>query len=80
MHFYLRTTPTEATKVIISVSKKISKKAVVRNTIKRRLRPLLREITLELEPKTYMIVAKTGADKIKGQALREELAELFKKS
>ena len=78
-HFYLRVTSSDKVKVIISVSKKISKKAVVRNTVKRRVRAIMWELLKNLKPGTYLIVAKPGAEKIRGQNLKDELAELFKK-
>lgn len=79
-HFYLRLKPSSDTvKLIISVSKKVSKKAVIRNLIRRRVRPILREFINNLKPAEYFIVAKPGAEKIKGHVLRGELAELLKK-
>jgi len=76
LHFYLRVKPALTTRVIISVSKKISKKAVTRNTVRRRLRPIMREFVSRLKPATYFIVAKPGAEKIKGKALENELKSL----
>lgn len=78
-HFYLRLSPDDAAKVIISVSKKVSKKAVIRNRIRRRVRPIVREFISDLKPATYFIIAKPGAEKIRGQSLKKELAELLKK-
>lgn len=76
--FVLRISPSEKVEFVISVSKKVAKKAVTRNLIRRRLRPVLRE--LKLSPAKYLIVAKPGAEKLKGEALKSELAMLFKKS
>jgi len=76
MHFYLRTTPNSETTVIISVSKKVSKKAVVRNLIKRRVRAIIRNLKKELKPMTYMIIAKPEAELVKGKALETELRSL----
>lgn len=78
-HFYLRVIPADRVMLVISVSKKVSKKAVVRNRIRRRVRPILREFITSLKPAEYFIVAKLGAENIKGQRLKDELAELFKK-
>ena len=75
-YFYLRITPSDKVKVIISVSKKVSKKAVIRNRIRRRVRPILREYISSLKPATYFIVAKPGAEKIKGKELENELKSL----
>lgn len=76
MHFYLRVVSDDKKRVIISVSKKISKKAVVRNRIRRRVRPIVRELTPELKPATYFIIAKPGAENIKGKELESELRSL----
>lgn len=77
-HFTLRVTPNEALKVIISISKKVSKKAVIRNRIRRRIRPILS--TFKLPTATYLLVVRSGPEEIKGNELRVELAGLFKKS
>jgi len=74
MHFSLRISPNSEVKTIISVSKKISKKAVIRNRIKRRIRSILSE--LKLKPATYLIMAKPGSEKIKGKELENELKSL----
>jgi ribonuclease P protein component len=75
-HFYLMVKPSAKVKVVISVSKKISKKAVIRNRIRRRVRPITREFISSLSPATYFIVAKPGAEKIKGKELENELRSL----
>lgn len=77
-HLTLRVTPSETLKVIISISKKVSKKAVVRNRIRRRIRPILS--TLKLEPATYLLMVKEGSEEVKGASLKAELAALLKKS
>jgi len=76
-HFYLRVTPAARATLIISVSKKISKKAVVRNRIRRRVRPILQKFISHLKPATYFIIAKPGAEEIKGEALEKELKSLM---
>ena len=75
MHFYSRVTPSEEVKVIISVSKKVSKSAVIRNTIKRRIRPIIKK--LKLKPAKYLIVAKPGAEKIKRKELEKEISGII---
>jgi ribonuclease P protein component len=77
-HFTLRVTQNEALKVIISISKKVSKKAVIRNRIRRRIRPILS--TFKLLPASYLLVVKPGSEEVKGEELRVELASLLKKS
>ena len=74
--FYLRVTPSDSVKIIISVSKKVSKSAVIRNTVKRRLRPIIKKFSLK--PAKYILIAKPGADKIMGKKLEGELRSLFK--
>ncbi len=64
-------------RVAASVSKKISKLAAARNTYRRRIYSAARPILSELEPNLYLIVAKKGIDKVKGEALTNELRELF---
>ncbi|MBI2086778.1 MAG: ribonuclease P protein component [Candidatus Zambryskibacteria bacterium] len=77
-HFYLHRRPSSTVQVVISVSKKISKKAVVRNRIRRRIRPIVHEFISDLKPATYFIVAKPGAENIKGKELKEELFRLIR--
>ena len=74
--FYSRVTPSDAVKIIISVSKKVSKKAVIRNRIRRRARPILAKFKKDLKPANYFIVAKPGAEIIKGKELETELKSL----
>ena len=74
--FYLRVEASPTVKIVIPVSKKVSKKAVVRNRIRRRIRPIMRELLTSLKPATYFIVAKPGAEKIKGKKLKSELRSL----
>ena len=76
MHFSLRKTRGEAASLIISVSKKISKKAVTRNLIKRRVRAAARN--LGVEGKGFLLIARAGAEGIKGKELEAELKLLFK--
>ncbi|MBI2674028.1 MAG: ribonuclease P protein component [Candidatus Zambryskibacteria bacterium] len=76
-YFYLRVTPADRVTLVISVSKKISKKAVIRNRIRRRVRPILQKFISHLKPATYFIVAKPGAEEIKGEALEVELQKLL---
>jgi len=78
-HFSLRVAPSEEVRVAVSVSKKISKKAVVRNKIRRRAYSAIYHLVPHLSSKLFLLIAKFGAEKIKGQNLERELAELFKK-
>jgi ribonuclease P protein component len=78
-HFSLRVAPSGEPRVAVSVSKKISKKATIRNTIRRRVYSSLQQLFPTLKNNLFLIIAKVGADKMKGEALKSELAELIKK-
>ena len=58
-------------KVWVRVSKKVSKKAVVRNQVKRRIRAVLSEVSKDLSP--YVISALPGAEKITFTELKRTL-------
>ncbi|MEK7078419.1 MAG: ribonuclease P protein component [Patescibacteria group bacterium] len=64
------------------VSSKISKKAVVRNLLKRRLRQILKEV---LKKETYLaslniaVVAKLGISAASFQELKKDVIKLFEK-
>lgn len=75
-HFTLRTAQGGGrARYAVSVSKKVSKSAVVRNRIRRRVYSALPEADEGL----HLIVAKSGAQSVGGEELRRELALLFKK-
>lgn len=78
--FSLRITPSTEFEWVISVSKKVSKKATIRNLVKRRVRAVLRDLSPSLTPAKYLLVARSGAELVKGAELRQELAALLKKS
>ena len=81
-HFSLRVSPLQegSSRFAVSVSKKVSKKASVRNTIRRRVYSVLRNLGPLAHPGLYLFIAKPGSDKIKGEMLSNEVAELLKKS
>jgi len=79
-HFSLRVSPSTELKWIISVSKKVSKSAVVRNLVKRRTRPILKSLAASLPIGTYLLIAKPGVESVNGEALKVELVTLLKKS
>jgi ribonuclease P protein component len=75
-HFTLRSVSVgNIAKFAVSVSKKVSKKAVVRNRIRRRAYSALPKAS----PGLHLLIAKPGAEQVKGEVLRDELALLFKK-
>lgn len=72
-HFALRVALSHETRVAVSVSKKISKKAVVRNKIRRRVYSIMGDLVSSLHAGLYLIMAKSGSAKIKEKALENEL-------
>lgn len=61
----------------VSVSKKVSKKAVVRNKIRRRTYSELRDLISISKPGLYLFVAKPSAKDVKGEKLKNELKKLL---
>ena len=72
-HFSLRVASSDTVRIAISVSKKISKSAVVRNKIRRRAYSVFRNTISTLKPGLYLVVAKQNAQKMKGKDLENEL-------
>ncbi len=64
-------------KLAVSVSKKVSKLAVDRNTLRRRVYSAVRDSVKELEPNTYLFVARPSAKKLKGEKLEKEITSLL---
>lgn len=77
--FSLRVASSDIPRVAVSVSKKVSKSAVIRNKVRRRVYSAARDLIPILTNKLFLLIAKPGAEKIKGQSLKKELAELLKK-
>lgn len=63
-----------------SASKKVSKSAVVRNRVRRRVYAAVVGSLPSLPGGIYLVSAKPGAEKLKGEVLKAEVAELLKKS
>lgn len=78
-NFSLRMVSANEVRVAVSVSKKVSKKAVVRNKIRRRAYSIVREFIPQLSNKFFLLIAKPGAERVRGETLKNELGELFKK-
>ena len=78
-HFSLKRAPSggQEARIAVSVSKKISKKAVVRNKIRRRAYSALRGIIPSVRPGLYLVSAKPGAGELKSEELKSELKQLF---
>ena len=80
-HFLLRQDlGGSSARIGVSVSKKVSKKAVVRNLVRRRAYSALAPLLPTLPSGMYVFSAKPGAQALKGENLSAELAELLKKS
>lgn len=82
VHFTLRSTssPTNKAHVAVSVSKKVSKKAVVRNKVRRRTYTASSSFLNSLKPVLILFVAKPGAENIKGGELKNEIKSLLSKA
>ncbi|MEK7194073.1 MAG: ribonuclease P protein component [Patescibacteria group bacterium] len=76
--FILRTAKSnDGPKFAVTVSKKVSKSAVVRNTLRRRTYSVINDFLPSLFPGLYLFIAKPGAEKIRGVTLREEVSSLL---
>ncbi|MEX0932420.1 MAG: ribonuclease P protein component [Parcubacteria group bacterium] len=67
----------ESARIAVSVSKKVSKSAVLRNRTRRRAYSSLRDSLPLLKAGLYLVSAKPGAEKLKGEALKLELEDLL---
>ncbi|ELR98024.1 ribonuclease P protein component [Gloeocapsa sp. PCC 73106] len=71
----------QPTKIGISISQKVSKKAVVRNRIKRQLRAILREILPKMSPGwKIVIIVRSSAAECQFEHFLRELKELLLKA
>lgn len=71
----------EPTRIGISISQKVSKKAVVRNRIKRQIRAALRELLPTISPGwKLVIVVRSRAIECKYEHFLRELEQLLKKA
>jgi ribonuclease P protein component len=68
------------TRLTVVVSTKVSKRAVVRNRIKRIIRDELRKHFAGLKPGDYVIIVKPSAASVESKDLRESLTEVMKKT
>lgn len=62
-------------KFATSISKKIAKSAVIRNTLRRRI---YSSVPTGVTPGLYLFIAKAGSATLRGQILRDEVALLLK--
>lgn len=66
-----------SSKVILVVSKKITRTAVARNRLKRRTRAIIREIEAKLGPRERKIYFKAGDDKLSYKDLKSKIHDLL---
>lgn len=79
-HFLLRSADSPSgPRIGVSVPKKVAKQAVLRNRTRRRAYAAVEDLVKDLPKKVYLVIAKPGAQMLRGDALRRELAELLKK-
>ena len=76
-NFSLQIAPSDKAQFAVTVSKKVSKKAVIRNKIRRRTYSAIEKFIAKVKPNLYLIVAKPGAQNLKGEELKRELQALF---
>lgn len=77
--FAIKYFPGPISRFTVVVSTKVSKKAVVRNRIKRTLREVIRLNLTKFKPGDYAVVVKPGAGSVERPILREKFT-LFCKS
>lgn len=79
-HFTLRVSTglSGGAKLAVSVSKKVAKSAVARNTTRRRAYAVLESRVKALSPGLYLFVAKKGAETLRGEKLFLEIESLLK--
>ncbi len=76
-HFSLRFAPDSKSLFSVSVSKKVSKKATIRNRVRRRVYSTMRKYIKNTKPGLYLFIAKPGADTLKGENLEKEILKLI---
>ncbi|MEX0919418.1 MAG: ribonuclease P protein component [Parcubacteria group bacterium] len=76
-HFSVKVADSKETKIAVSVSKKVSKSAVIRNKVRRRVYSILKDIIQIIKPNLYLIIVKAGAQNVKGEKLKKELSLLM---
>lgn len=64
----------------VTVSKRVDKRAVGRNRIRRQVRECFRQLRSELPPGDYVVLALNSAAKSDNAALRSELLSLFERA
>lgn len=79
LHAHVRAEAT-APRLGVAVSKKVDKRAVGRNRIKRLARELFRQQRHLLPPGDYVLIAQPGASPLDNDALRAQMLQLFERA
>lgn len=77
--FRVHYAPSEGARLGIAVSRRVSKRAVDRNRIKRQVRESFRLWRDKLEPMDYVVVARSAARVADRRVLREQLEQLWQR-
>lgn len=75
-----RADPAGVARLGLAVSRKVDPHAVGRNRIKRQLRDAFRQVSAELAPGDYVIVARPGASQRDGLELRAAFLDLLRRA
>jgi len=76
-HFSLKIAPSLKVMVAVTVSKKVSKSAVVRNRTRRRVYKAFESLFPTLSNNLFMFISKPGIDKLNSTEVEEELKKLL---
>ena len=78
-YFSIHSVPNQLgySRIGLAVSKKVSRRAVQRNRIKRQAREVFRHCQIELQNRDFVVVAKVGCSTQENPALRRELVKLW---
>lgn len=79
LHAHARAEATEP-RLGVAVSKKVDKRAVGRNRIKRLARELFRHERGQLPPGDYVLIAQPGASKLTNDELRAQFLQLLERA
>lgn len=78
-YFRIHHAPSDQPRLGLAVSRRVSKRAVERNRIRRQIRESFRLRRPDLEPSDYVVVARTAAAGTDGRQLRTALDELWQR-
>lgn len=78
-HIELRFTSRDTARIGLAISRRVSKRAVERNRIKRLVRESFRHCLHELPPIDLVLVARPSAVSVDGASLLVDLAELWRR-